>query len=1041
MENSDDTPPSTPHVTASNGALGSPVVGGDPLGAPPTEPATPAVVAPIASRLTNDFLLADLGPSTCGVKRPASPHASPSRSPRKVFRRDGPSVVAPAAAPTTAPTTAASLNLTVERLLQTTNAAALAALAEGDGKGKKKRRDDGKVQATLDFTGGRRPKDEVPDPPPPPPPPARPIAPIPPPTRRGGRTYHMMGVDVRFPFEAYPSQLAMMSKIIEALRAGTNALLESPTGSGKSLALLCATLAWRGSEFSRRGVSAYEPDLPETRKEKGTGTGITVPRLSGIAAAARARARERDRKHVKVELEDDDMDLPKPPGVPRIYFGSRTHRQLAQIVDELRDNSTYVPRMAVLGSRTHYCINKMVRRAPGNINDACSDAIEHKTCTYFKNATALASSHQLPPIWDVEDMRGLGMELKGCPYFAARTLAETAELILCPYNYLLDPQIRDAVGIDLDNAIVVLDEAHNVEDVAREAAGCEIEDLQLWILIKELAKLIKHFKEAPEDEIHLAVGGTGEPQYSDLLRFVQALNRFLIDHVKTFREQTFEHKLNVISPFVFLQHLEGSGVTLDSLVDVQVALERVAECKAEQKRRENDSRTFGDKDFVFVNMPILSDQSFRMIGSLLTSIGNVFDEKFTADFHVVTSERVLRNGEDESDPIVLDDEGEPVSEPDGNSGDPEKRKVRHKLALWCMNPGVTFSALGQQAYSVLLTSGTLSPMATFASELQVDFPIRLEADHVIQLDQTWVGAVNSPELLGTFQQSEMFQYQDAIGWAVVEMARHVPHGMLVFVPSYAFLNKIIDRWRFTGAMAALEHAKKVFTEPRSSKDGAFEDVINGFYEAVDESTRREAAVGHWAGGGALMFGVYRGKVSEGIDFSNNRARAVACVGIPFPSVMDKKIKLKKAYNDHHRSRRGLLSGSEWYDIQAYRAINQALGRCIRHRNGWGALVLLDRRFAMPKHQMGLSKWVRPRITVWNHLGAALENVIGFLEYRGVKYPPPPGAQPALEQAQAQIKMEVVVKEEEEARDESDASESSDDESESGSVTPKLEPQS
>ncbi|KAJ1675081.1 hypothetical protein EV182_001972, partial [Spiromyces aspiralis] len=52
------------------------------------------------------------------------------------------------------------------------------------------------------------------------------------------------GITVKFPFKPYGSQLAMMNQIIRALQKGTNAMIESPTGSGKSLALLCATLGW-----------------------------------------------------------------------------------------------------------------------------------------------------------------------------------------------------------------------------------------------------------------------------------------------------------------------------------------------------------------------------------------------------------------------------------------------------------------------------------------------------------------------------------------------------------------------------------------------------------------------------------------------------------------------------------------------------------------------------------------------------------------------------------------------------------------------------
>lgn len=43
--------------------------------------------------------------------------------------------------------------------------------------------------------------------------------------------------------------MSLLHQIIQALNHNHNALLESPTGSGKSLALLCSVLAWQTQQY------------------------------------------------------------------------------------------------------------------------------------------------------------------------------------------------------------------------------------------------------------------------------------------------------------------------------------------------------------------------------------------------------------------------------------------------------------------------------------------------------------------------------------------------------------------------------------------------------------------------------------------------------------------------------------------------------------------------------------------------------------------------------------------------------------------------
>ncbi|XP_037782834.1 Fanconi anemia group J protein homolog [Penaeus monodon] len=74
-------------------------------------------------------------------------------------------------------------------------------------------------------------------------------------------TYTIGGVRVEFPVRPYPSQMAMMAQIVKGLQRRQNCLLESPTGSGKSLALLCSTLAWQQAETGMQSKYIWHGDI------------------------------------------------------------------------------------------------------------------------------------------------------------------------------------------------------------------------------------------------------------------------------------------------------------------------------------------------------------------------------------------------------------------------------------------------------------------------------------------------------------------------------------------------------------------------------------------------------------------------------------------------------------------------------------------------------------------------------------------------------------------------------------------------------------
>ena len=281
------------------------------------------------------------------------------------------------------------------------------------------------------------------------------------------------------------------------------------------------------------------------------------------------------------------------------------------------------------------------------------------------------------------------------------------------------------------------------------------------------------------------------------------------------------------------------------------------------------------------------------------------------------------------------------------------------LSLFCFSAGKCFSNIKElMPRCVILTSGTLSPFPSFQQELKLEFPLTLENPHVISNQQIKISVVkrgvNGNPFNFNFQNKNNMEMVDDLGATLAQVAKTVPDGVLVFFPSYRTMESARDQWLKTKTLDEIAKQKPVFMEPKNSAE--YQSIMNDYYKAIFEEKSK----------GAILMGVCRGRISEGLDFSDKAARCVIVVGIPYPQVTDPKIILKRDYLDNLKSLEKdsleSLSGSKWYNQQATRAVNQAIGRVIRHVQDYGSILLVDERYAYNSNKSQVSKWLRNRIT-------------------------------------------------------------------------------
>ena len=92
--------------------------------------------------------------------------------------------------------------------------------------------------------------------------------------------------------------------------------------------------------------------------------------------------------------------------------------------------------------------------------------------------------------WTPERIREISEQYRLCPFELSLSLAELADLVICDYNYALDPAVHIQRIFDRQMPVTLLiDEAHNLLDRTREMLGGRLDTASLRLLRRAVGKI------------------------------------------------------------------------------------------------------------------------------------------------------------------------------------------------------------------------------------------------------------------------------------------------------------------------------------------------------------------------------------------------------------------------------------------------------------------------------------------------------------------------------------------------------------------------
>ncbi|EAW07441.1 TFIIH/NER complex ATP-dependent 5'-3' DNA helicase subunit RAD3 [Aspergillus clavatus NRRL 1] len=627
----------------------------------------------------------------------------------------------------------------------------------------------------------------------------------------------------------------------------------------------------------------------------------------------------------------------------KLIYCSRTMSEIEKALAELKELMKYRTqqlgytedfRALGLTSRKNLCLHPSVKREKsGAVVDARCRSLtagfvkekkergeDVELCIYHENLDLLEPHNLVPPgVFTLDGLLKYGEEHKQCPYFSARRMMPYCNVIIYSYHYLLDPKIAERVSRELSkDCIVVFDEAHNIDNVCIEALSIDITEDSLRKATKGANNLERKIQEMKSSD--------AEKLQNEYSKLVEGLRE---------AEQAREEEQFIANPVLpddlLKEAVPGNIRRAEHFV---AFLKRFIEyLKTRMKVTHTISETPPSflthvKDLTFIERKPLRFCAERLT-SLVRTLELINIEDYQPLQEVATFATLVATYEKGFLLILEPFESEAATVPN---------PILH---FTCLDASIAIKPVFDRFSSVIITSGTLSPLEMYPKML--DFDTVLQESYSMTLARRSFLPMIVTRGSDQAQISSSFQIRNDPGVVrnygnlVLEFSRITPDGIVVFFPSYLYMESIVSMWQGMGILDSIWNYKLILVETPDAQESSL---------ALE--TYRTACCN---GRGAILFCVARGKVSEGIDFDHHYGRAVLCIGVPFQYTESRILKARLEFlRENYRIRE-----NDFLSFDAMRHAAQCLGRVLRGKDDYGVMVLADRRFQKKRNQ--LPKWI------------------------------------------------------------------------------------